>query len=79
MYLGEFGTTSIKRWDDEVTSNVKKGVSSILVVSNYWKPIITYVQQIEVSFPGYLHYLFRHEIKIKGPKAGFGEITLTMN
>lgn len=29
--------------------------------------------------PGYLHYLFYHAIKIKGPKAGFAELAHIMN
>lgn len=38
-----------------------------------------YVKQIEDDYNGYLHYLFRQAVKVKGPKAGANEITFIMN
>ena len=37
-----------------------------------------YTDQVEENSPGYLHYLFRHAIKVKGPKAGFAELAHSM-
>ena len=77
-YLREFGTTSIKRWDTEVSTNTKKGVSSTLVGKHKYKLIGKYTDQVEENSPGYLHYLFRHAINVKGPKAGFAELAHSM-
>ena len=77
-FLYEFGTTTILRWDANVTKMINEGVDSTDIVTNNYKAKINYVTQIETAHPGYIHYLYRKATHIRGPKAGFAEIALQM-
>ena len=70
-YLFEFSIRSIMRWESEVSKKVKDGVSSTKIISNSYKGKLQYVEVIESSHPGYLHYLYHQATKVKGPKASF--------
>ena len=77
--LKEFGTSSILCWEKEITEAVQHGVNSKTVVSHKYTKIMKYVDEIESSHPGYLHYLYRAATHVNGPKAGFAELALAMN
>ena len=40
---------------------------------------ISYVESIEATHPGYMHYLFRSSLEIKGANSSFEEIAHQMN
>lgn len=37
------------------------------------------INQIKATYPGFLHYIYRKATSIKGPKAGFTNIALSIN
>ena len=78
-YLKEFSTKSIIRWEKDVDKSTKDGVSSNHIATNKYTIKIAHTTRIEETYPGYLHYLFRKATKLRGPKAGFGELAVVMN
>ena len=52
VFLYEFGTTSILRWDANVTKMVNEGVNSTDIARDKYKQKIKYVTKIETAHPG---------------------------
>ena len=78
-FISEFSVTSILRWDKEVLRKVKDGVGTNLITNHIRHVPKKYVDIIEERHPGYLHYLYRKAIKLKGPKASFLQLSVAMN
>ena len=78
-YLYEFGTTTILRWDKDITQAIQKGVNSSSIGLNKYKQKEKYVDQIESTDPGYLHFLYRSATNNQGIKSGFADLALVMN
>ena len=78
-FVSEFSFSSILRWDKEVIKKVREGVSTGTITTNVRYVPVKYVDQIENNYPGYLHTIFRKAINLRGPKASFSQLSLTMN
>ena len=78
-FSSEFSTCSILRWSADIDKKIQEGVSSTLIASNLYKKRISHVEKIESMNPGYLHFLYRHTIRTKGPNAIWKELAEVIN
>lgn len=78
-YIFEFSVCSILRWENEIYNKVNGGVNSLVICEDKYRGSVKYANRIGLTNPGYLHYVHRTAVNVKGPKADFRELACIMN
>lgn len=66
------------RWDKDIIDAVQNGVSSLTVSTIKSTNRIKYVEQIELLYPIFLHFMYRAATHVNRPQAGFAELAWAM-
>ena len=78
-YQKESSVRSVQRWDMDVVTNIKSETNSKNIGKGQFKLKEKQTDRIKLTCPGYLLYLFRYAIKVRGSKARFDELADCMN
>ena len=78
-YSKAFSVRAVLRWQEDIDTQIITGTNSQMIGCNKHNGSISYVESIESTHPGYMHYLFRSSLEIKGANSSFEEIAHQMN
>ena len=78
-FTNEFSVPTLAMWDDVTRKEIISGVACEDVGDSKNIQSQSVVSYIKSLYPGYLHYLFRDDVKKKGKNASFTELSKQMN